>query len=187
MSAECFLRSRVLSSSLPPARLTATSPLGTDGQQRHPEITGPSSPPTSRTTTTTVVRVRDQYRACLTVNDGSTRSRRGDSAHEEWVRLKPNLPKSGWRGDCWADHRRFVKGIPFRLRTGVPWWDLPARFGPWRTMYERYRRWSADGAWDRGLAAVLTDADAEGPIGRSVVSVDSTSCRARHHAAEVRR
>ncbi|MEU6785603.1 transposase [Nonomuraea angiospora] len=97
---------------------------------------------------------------------------RGDSTHAEWARLKPHLPKSGRRGGRWAS-----------LRTGVPWRDLPARFGPWKTVYERHGRWSADGTF----AAVLTDAAAEGRIDWSMVSVDSTSCRAHQHAAGARR
>lgn len=80
-----------------------------------------------------------------------------------------------------------INGILFRQRTGVPWRDLPVRFGRWKTVYERHRRWSADGTWDRLFAAVLADADAEGHIDWSMVSVDSTSCRAHQHAAGARR
>lgn len=54
-------------------------------------------------------------------------------------------------------------------------------------MYERHRHWSADGTWDRLLAAVLADADAEGRIDWSMVSVDSTSCRAHQPAAGARK
>ncbi|PNE38468.1 transposase [Streptomyces noursei] len=75
----------------------------------------------------------------------------------------------------------------YRQRTGAPWRDLPARFGPWKTVYERHRRGSADGTWDRVFAAVLADADAEGRIDWSMLSVDSTSCRAHQHAAGARR
>ncbi|GLP65072.1 hypothetical protein TUSST3_16920 [Streptomyces sp. TUS-ST3] len=63
-----------------------------------------------------------------------------------------------------------INGILFRQRTGVPWRDLPARFGRWKTVYERHRRWSADGTWDKPFAAVLADADAEGRIDWSMVS-----------------
>ncbi|MFJ9123453.1 transposase [Streptomyces sp. NPDC102340] len=45
-----------------------------------------------------------------------------------------------------ADHRRVINGVLFRARTGVPWQDLPERYGPWQTVYERHRRWSADGS-----------------------------------------
>nr|WP_318721228.1 transposase [Streptomyces albicerus] len=42
-----------------------------------------------------------------------------------------------------------AKGIPFRHRTGVPWRDLSARFGKWKSAYEWHGRWSADGTWER--------------------------------------
>lgn len=77
--------------------------------------------------------------------------------------------------------------IGSRLRTGIPWRDLPTRFGKWKTVYDRHRRWSADGTWDKVLRLVQTDADAEGRIDWSLVSVDSTSCRAHQHAAGARR
>jgi transposase len=112
---------------------------------------------------------------------------RGDLTNDEWARLKPHLPKSGQRGGRWANHRRIINGILFRQRTGVPWRGLPARFGKWQTVYERHRRWSADGTWDKIYAAVLADADAEGRIDWSMVSVDSTTCRAHQHAAGARK
>ncbi len=108
---------------------------------------------------------------------------RGDLTNDEWMRLEPHLPKSGGRGGRWRDHRLVINGILFRVRTGVPWRDLPERFGSWKTVYERHRRWSADGTWDRILQAVLADADAHGRVDWSMVSVDSTSCRAHQHAA----
>ncbi len=112
---------------------------------------------------------------------------RGDLTNEEWARLKPHLPKAGQRGGRWASHRRIINGILYRNRTGMPWRDLPARFGKWKTVYERHRRWSADGTWDRLFAAVLADADAQGSIDWSMVSVDSTTCRAHQHAAGARK
>lgn len=112
---------------------------------------------------------------------------RGDLTNGEWARLQPHLPKSGHRGGRWVSHRRVINGILFRQRTGVPWRDLPMRFGRWKTVYERHRRWSADGTWDKIYAAVLADADAEGRIDWSMVSVDSTSCRAHQHAAGARK
>ncbi len=112
---------------------------------------------------------------------------RGDPTNEEWARLKPRLPKSGQRGGRWASHRRSINGILYRNRTGVPWRDLPARFGKWKTVHERHRRWSADGTWDKIYAAVLADADARGRIDWSMVSVDSTTCRAHQHAAGARK
>ncbi|MFD4416052.1 IS5 family transposase [Streptomyces sp. NPDC058476] len=112
---------------------------------------------------------------------------RGDLTNAEWGRLEPHLPASGQRGGRWSDHRRVINGILFRVRTGIPWRDLPERFGSWKTVYERHRRWSADGTWDRILRAVQADADLAGRIDWSMVSVDSTSCRAHQHAAGARK
>lgn len=112
---------------------------------------------------------------------------RGDLTNREWSLLEPHLPPSGGRGGRWNDHRTVVNGILFRVRTGVPWRDLPERYGSWKTVYERHRRWSADGTWDRILQSVQADADLAGRIDWSMVGVDSTSCRAHQHAAGARK
>ncbi|TDT29386.1 putative transposase of IS4/5 family DUF4096 [Streptomyces sp. BK208] len=97
--------------------------------------------------------------------------------------MEPHLPPSGRRGGRWNDHRTVLNGILFRIRTGVPWRDLPERYGSWKSVYERHRRWSADGTWDRILQAVQAHADLAGRIDWGMVGVDSTSCRAHQHAA----
>ncbi|MDX2930442.1 MULTISPECIES: IS5-like element IS1648 family transposase [Streptomyces] len=112
---------------------------------------------------------------------------RGDLTNREWSLLEPHLPPLGGRGGRWNDHRTVVNGILFRVRTGVPWRDLPERYGSWKTIYERHRRWSADGTWDRILQSVQADADLAGRIDWSMVGVDSTSCRAHQHAAGARK
>lgn len=61
------------------------------------------------------------------------------------------------------------------------------RFGSWQTCYDRHRRWSADGTWERIFRSIQADADAGGRIDRSMVSVDSTVCRAHQHAAGARK
>lgn len=108
---------------------------------------------------------------------------RGGPSDDEWARLEPSLPKNVGRGGRWQCHRRVINGILFRQRTGLPWRDLPTRFGKWKTVYDRHRRWSADGTWKRVLGTVQGDADVQKRIDWSVVSVDSTVCRAHQHAA----
>lgn len=110
---------------------------------------------------------------------------RGDLTNEEWERLQPFLPRGGQRGGRWRDHRTVINGVLFRARTGVPWRDLPERFGPWETVYKRHRRWSADGTWERLLKQVQAARDADGDIDWDV-SVDSTTARAHQHAAGAR-
>ncbi|MFD9568738.1 IS5 family transposase [Streptomyces sp. NPDC059982] len=111
---------------------------------------------------------------------------RGDLSDQEWARLEPHLPTNVGRGWRWKSHRRVINGILFRQRTGIPWRDLPARFGKWKTVHDRHRRWSGDEPWEKILRAVQADADAAGRIDWSLVSVDSTSCRAHQHAAGAR-
>ncbi|MDQ1014493.1 hypothetical protein QFZ43_005797 [Streptomyces afghaniensis] len=78
-----------------------------------------------------------------------------------------------------------IDGILHRVRTGVQWRDLPERFGPWKTVYERHRLWSADGTWERLLQQVQAAADVAGEIDWDI-SVDSTIVRAHQHAAGAR-
>ncbi|MFD0229504.1 IS5 family transposase [Streptomyces hirsutus] len=100
--------------------------------------------------------------------------------------MRPLLPVSNGRCGRWRDHRQVIDGILHRVRTGVQWRDLPERFGPWKTVYERHRLWSADGTWERLLQQVQAAADAAGEIDWDI-SVDSTIVRAHQHAAGARR
>ncbi|KUM91972.1 transposase [Streptomyces yokosukanensis] len=111
---------------------------------------------------------------------------RGELSDGQWERLEPLLPVSNGRCGRWRDHRQVINGILHRIRTGVPWRDLPERFGPWKTAYERHRLWSADGTWERLFQQILAAADAEGGIDWDI-SVDSTVMRAHQDAAGARR
>jgi transposase len=102
----------------------------------------------------------------------------------QWERLRPLLPPPPQgRGRPRADDRRIVDGILWRLATGVPWRDLPERFGPWRTVYSRFRRWHAAGVWARVLAALQAEADARGDLDWALHFLDGTTVRAHQHAA----
>jgi transposase len=118
---------------------------------------------------------------------------RHDLTDEQWVRLEPLLPdRTPRRGGQWVDHRQVVNGVLWRTRTGSPWRDLPPVYGRWKTVYNRHRRWSADGTWATALGGlrVGADLDARDRSGEGVeewvVSVDSTVIRAHHHAAGAR-
>ena len=113
-------------------------------------------------------------------------TRRGEPTDGAWERIAPLLPENGRRGKQWKEHREAVNGILWRIRTGAPWRDLPSRYGPWQTCYDRFARWSRDGTWDRLLAHVQMNSDAAGEV-MWEVSVDSTISRAHHHAAGARR
>ena len=108
---------------------------------------------------------------------------RGDLTNEQWARLEPLLPtaiKAG-RPPIWSK-RQLIDGIRWRTRTGAPWREMPARYGPWQTVYGLFRRWQRDGTWQQILTALQAQADAQGLITWEV-SVDSTIARAHQHAA----
>jgi transposase len=105
---------------------------------------------------------------------------------QEWALLEPLLPdQRRRRARPWKDHRTVVSGILWRTRTGSPWRDLPAGYGRWKTIYNRHRRWSADGTWARVLGELQRGCDRVED--RWVVAVDSTVVRAHHHAAGARK
>lgn len=65
---------------------------------------------------------------------------RFDLTDEEWAIIEPLLPAQS-RGPERKDDRKVLNGIFFILRTGAPWRDLPERYGPRTTVYNRYNRW----------------------------------------------
>jgi transposase len=111
---------------------------------------------------------------------------RGELTDKAWKQIIALLPENGRRGQQWKDHRKVINGILWKLRTGAPWRDLPSRYGPWQTCYDRFVRWRRDGTWDRLLAHVQSKSDAVGEV-EWEVSVDSTIARAHQHAAGARR
>jgi transposase len=109
---------------------------------------------------------------------------RGELSDQEWERLRPHLPpERPETGRPNVEHRRIINGILWRERTGAPWRDLPERYGPWQTVYSRFRRWRLAGIWDRIFAAVQREADANGEVDWSVHFVDGSVIRAHQHAA----
>ena len=110
---------------------------------------------------------------------------RHELTDEEWARLAPLMPAHPRQGHRWNDHRLVIDGILFRTRAGCPWRDLPVRYGNWKTVYGRHRRWSADGTWEKILDRLRAGCDA-GARGWTV-AVDATVVRAHQHAAGARR
>ena len=79
-----------------------------------------------------------------------------------------------------------LEAIAWRYRTGSPWRDLPAEFGPWQSVYDRHVRWSRDGTYDRIFAAAHTAADTAGELDW-LVAADSSLMRVHQHGATARR
>ena len=108
--------------------------------------------------------------------------RRYELTDLEWDSLSRYLPSTVTGGRPRSDDRRVLNGIVWKIRSGAPWRDVPARYGSWKSIYTRFRRWALDGTFAAMLAGAQADADADGDIDW-LVSVDSTIVRAHQHAA----
>jgi len=98
--------------------------------------------------------------------------------HDQWGRIKDFLPgRDGHVGVRARDNRLFVEAVLYRYRAGIPWRDLPERFGPWKNIHTRFSRWAKSGVWQRLFEALATDADNE------YAMIDSTIVRAHQHSA----
>lgn len=113
-------------------------------------------------------------------------SRRTDLTQGQWQALHPHLPPDPPRGQRYADHRKTINGILWRLKTGAPWRDVPAEYGAWQTCYARMVRWERDGTWTRILQALQGLADAAGQIDWRGAALDSTHVRAHRSAVGAR-
>src|SRR4026209_2503218 len=117
-------------------------------------------------------------------------TRVGVISDELWAAVDPLMPSDvGRRGHRFADHRQILEGIAWRFRTGSPWRDLPADFGPGQTVGKRQPRWSLDGTLDAVVAQVAAAFGVDAGMAEDLeklLSVDSTSVRAHQHCAGAR-
>ncbi len=105
---------------------------------------------------------------------------RYDLTDLEWRVIEPLLPNKP-RGVPRVDDRCVLNGIFWVLRSGAPWRDLPERYGPRTTCYNRFVRWRKAGVWDRLMGAVSAAHDGE------IQMIDSTSIRAHQQAATAKK
>src|SRR5262245_3922218 len=111
---------------------------------------------------------------------------RFDLTDDQWGRIEPFFPDRyhhGKAGHPWTDHRPLVNGVLWHLHTGAPWPDTPGRYGPWQTVYDRFKRWRRDGPWANILDTLLLRLDDKGFIQRDLWCVDATGTRAGAAAA----
>jgi transposase len=97
---------------------------------------------------------------------------------EQWERIEGLLPgREGPVGVTAQGNRLFVEAVLYRYRAGIPWRDLPERFGFWKVVPTRFSRWAASGVWDTVFEHLAEEADNEYAL------IDSTIVRAHQHRA----
>ena len=101
---------------------------------------------------------------------------------DQWARMAHLLPgRVGHVGGTARDNRLFVEAVLFRYRAGIPWPDLPERFGKWKSVHQRFSRWAQSGVWERVFVALSADAD------NAYAMIDATIVRAHQHSAGARK
>jgi transposase len=97
---------------------------------------------------------------------------------DQWDRIKDLLPgRDESVGVTAKDNRLFVEAVLYRYRAGIPWRDLPERFGDFRVVHTRHTRWSRTGVWKRIFEVLAKDADNEYSM------IDATIVKAHQHSA----
>ncbi len=97
---------------------------------------------------------------------------------DQWGRIKDLLPgREETVGVTAKGNRWFVEVVLYRYRAGIPWCDLPERFGDFRVIHTRHRRWSKSGVWQRVCEHLAKDADNEYAL------IDSTMVLVHQQAA----
>ena len=95
----------------------------------------------------------------------------------QWARLKPLLPQSRTGPKALRGDRLFIEAVIFRAKTGLQWRDLPARFGPWKSVYNRFSNWAKKGHWATIFRELQFEVDETGSI------VDGSVVRAHQDAS----
>src|SRR5271166_3418272 len=105
---------------------------------------------------------------------------RYELSDREWKAIEPHFPNKP-RGVPRVDDRRVLNGIFWVLRSGAPWADVPERYGPRTTVYNRFNRWRKAGVWDRLMDAIVEAHDGE------VQMIDTSIVRVHQQGATAKR
>lgn len=100
-------------------------------------------------------------------------------SNSQFARIQPFLPNKP-RGVPRVDDRRVISGIIHVIRNGLMWRDAPANYGPHKTLYNRFIRWSEAGVFDRIFSELAAESAAT-----DTVMIDATRLKAHRTAASL--
>ncbi|MES3097480.1 IS5 family transposase [Sphingomonas aerolata] len=98
---------------------------------------------------------------------------------EQMARLEPYFPKS--HGKPRVDDRRVLSGIVFVNRNGLRWCDAPKEYGPYKTLYNRWKRWG-----ERGVFVRMMEGLAAASATPKTIMIDATYLKAHRTASSLR-
>ena len=93
----------------------------------------------------------------------------------QWAKIEPLCRGKASDPGKTADNRLFIEAVLWIARTGSPWRDLPAEFGNWNSVFQRYRRWIKGGVFTQIFQALNTDPDCE------YTMIDATIVKVHRH------
>ncbi len=105
--------------------------------------------------------------------------RRHEISEEQWNKMKDLLPpeRKPQGGRPGKSNRMMLNAILYWLNTGIPWRDLPERFGPWQSVYSRFRAWTKANVWEEVLKALIE----QDLVDETTVMLDSTTVKVHQH------
>ena len=106
-------------------------------------------------------------------------ARRYELTEQEWGQIAPLLPaeKNSRPGRPSKDNRLMINAMVWIARSGAPWRDLPERYGPWKSVYSRFRKWIEDGILDNIFRVLSLEAELD------ELFLDATIVKAHQHSA----
>ena len=111
--------------------------------------------------------------------------KRHELTQGQWNKIGPLLPpeRKTTGGRPAKENRLIMDGILYWLNTGIAWRDLPERFGPWQSVYTRYRRWTQQGIWEKVLSALIE----QDLVDETTLMLDSTTVKVHQHGSGIKK
>lgn len=107
--------------------------------------------------------------------------KRHELSETEWNKIKEMFPpeRKPQGGRPGKSNREMLNAMLYWLNTGIPWRDLPERYGPWQSVYSRYRAWTKAGVWENVLANLIQ----HDIVDETILMIDSTTVKVHQHAS----
>jgi transposase len=98
----------------------------------------------------------------------------------QWELIRPSLPRQAYTGRPRANDRIVINGILYVLMSGCRWMDMPSKYGSYKTVWERHKKWSEKGIWKRIIMdSLVSYGYQKGLVDAEDLSVDSSTVPAK--------
>lgn len=107
--------------------------------------------------------------------------KRHEISDNQWNKIKDLFPpeRKPQGGRPAKSNRIMLNAILYWLNTGIPWRDLPERFGPWQSVYSRFRAWTHSNVWEHVFSALI----AQDLVDETALMLDSTAVKVHQHGS----